>query len=225
MSTPGEHPSAAAELRYRAAGVLGAGLVSALAASIRVRRVGSEHYLRLRREGTAVIFTFWHAHLLPLIHGHRGEGIVTLVSDHADGEYLTRVIGHMGYGTVRGSSSRGGTRGLRGLIREARRGRDLGLTPDGPRGPARVFKPGALLVAQRTGLPLIPMAAAASRAWRMRSWDDLLVPQPLSTLCIAYGPPRSVPASAGRRELAEIAAELADHLDALEAQAAREAGS
>lgn len=225
MSAPSGRTSALAELRYRAGGVLGAALLSALAATTRLRRIGDEHHLRLRREGEAVIFIFWHTHLLSLVHAHRGEGIVTLVSEHADGEYLARAVGHMGYGAVRGSSTRGGTRVLRALIREAAAGKDLALAPDGPRGPAGVFKPGALLVAQRTGLPVVPMAAAASRGWRLGSWDGMLVPRPLSTICITYGLPCYVPAAAGREERAEIAAELTERMNTLALSAAREVGS
>lgn len=213
-----------AELRFQAAGVLGAGVLGALAATTRTRRLDAEHYLALRREGRPVLFVFWHAHLLPLVHAHRGEGIVTLVSEHADGEYLSRTIGHLGYDAVRGSSTRGGTRALRGLVRRAREGRDLALTPDGPRGPARVFKPGALTVAQAAGIPVLPMAVAASPAWRLRSWDALLVPRPFARICIAYGAPRDVPRTADREELAGMALELGDGLDALEAKAEREVG-
>lgn len=224
MTAPPADASAPHELRYRVAGLLGAGLLSLLGATTRLRRLDAAYHLDLRRRGTPVVFVFWHAHLVPLIHVHRGEGIVTLVSDHADGEYLTRVIRHLGYGAVRGSTTRGGARGLRGLIRAARRGRDLALTPDGPRGPARVFKPGALAVAQATGLPVVPMAVAATRSWSLRSWDDLLVPTPLSTVCIAYGAPVRVAAGADRGELGTLAAELARRLDALERRAAEEVG-
>ena len=120
------------ELKFETAGVLGTGLLSALFTTTRARRVGEDHYLRFREEGTPVIFVFWHGQLLPLIHYHRREDIVVLVSEHADGEYIGRVLQRNGFRTVRGSSTRGGHKGLRELIRSARAGHDLALTPDGP---------------------------------------------------------------------------------------------
>lgn len=203
------------ELRFQAAGVLGAGIVGALFATTRLRRIGAEHYRRFRDEGRPVIFVFWHGQLLPLVHYHRNEGIVVLVSEHADGEYITRIVEHHGFGTVRGSSTRGATRGLKGLIRAARAGTDLALTPDGPRGPAHVLKAGALGVAQATGLPVIPLAVGASAGWRLRSWDGFLVPRPLSRITIEYAPPVHVPRDASRDRLEALRLEVQETLNAM----------
>jgi lysophospholipid acyltransferase (LPLAT)-like uncharacterized protein len=203
------------DLRYEAASVLGVGLVGALFLTTRSERAGTEHFERFRREGTPVIFVFWHGQLLPLVHYHRHERIVVLVSQHGDGEYISRIIRRNGFGTVRGSSTRGGIRGLRQLVRAARSGRDLAITPDGPRGPRGVFKPGALAAAQLTGLPLIPLAVGASSGWRLRSWDGFLVPKPLATVRIGYLPPRFVPRDARRQELERLAGEIGADLDAL----------
>jgi lysophospholipid acyltransferase (LPLAT)-like uncharacterized protein len=208
------------ELRYETAGVLGAGLVGALFLTTRLQRRGTEHFERFRREGTPVIFVFWHGQLLPLVHFHRGEGIVVLVSDHADGEYVTRLIERSGFGTARGSSTRGGTKGLRSLVRAARAGRDLALTPDGPQGPKGVFKPGALLVAQISGLPVVPLAVGASRGWRFKSWDAFLVPEPFSRIQIEYLPPRYVPRRASRSELEQMAEGIGRELNELTARLA-----
>ena len=207
------------ELKYEAAGVLGTGLVSALFATTRMEESGQEHYLRFRERGEPVIFVFWHGQLLPLIHHCRKWDAVILVSEHADGEYVTRVIERMGFGTVRGSSTRGGTKGLRGLIRAARAGKVIGLTPDGPQGPAHVFKPGALAVAQATGLPIVPIGLGASRGWRFKSWDGFLVPRPFSKVRILYGPPTWVPREADRDALGEWAIRLTEEMNILTAQA------
>ena len=207
------------DLKFEAAGVLGAGLVGGLFLTTRAVREGEENYLRFRREGRPVIFVFWHGVLLPLVHYHRQEGIVVLVSEHADGEYITRVIERNGFGTVRGSSTRGAARGLKGLIREARAGRDLAISPDGPKGPARVFKPGALAAAQVTGLPVVAVGVGASRGWRLRSWDGFLVPQPLSRIGIVYGTPALVPPGADRAELDGLAHALGEEIDRLSERA------
>ncbi len=203
------------ELKFETAGVLGMGTIGALFATTRVVREGVEHPARFRDRGRPVVFVFWHGQLLPLVHYHRGEDIVVLVSEHADGEYITRIIQRHGFGTVRGSSTRGATRGLKGLIRAARAGRDLALTPDGPRGPTGVMKPGALAVAQATGCPIIPLAVAASSAWRMRSWDRFMIPKPFARLRIAYAPAVVVPRHAGRDELDRLSSDVQDTLNAM----------
>jgi hypothetical protein len=201
-------------LRFEAVGVLGAGVVGALFLTTRIERSGIENFQRFRRLGTPVIFVFWHGHLLPLVHVHRHEGIVVLVSEHDDGEYIARIIERRGFGTVRGSSTRGGTSGLRGLVRAAHAGRDLAITPDGPRGPPGSFKPGVLVAAQITGLPVVPIAVAASSAWSLSSWDGFLVPKPLATVRVEYLPPRFVPRDASRTELEAHASEIGTELDA-----------
>ncbi len=205
-------------LKFETAGVLGAGLVGALFMTTRVERIGTENYRHFRREGKPVIFVFWHGQLLPLVHCHRREGIVVLVSEHDDGEYITRVIERNGFGTVRGSSRRGASKGLKGLVRAARAGNDLALTPDGPRGPVGVFKPGALAAAQLTGLPIVPLAVGASSGWRFRSWDGFLVPKPLSRVWLEYLPARFVRRDADRAELARISTEIGRDLNALTAR-------
>jgi lysophospholipid acyltransferase (LPLAT)-like uncharacterized protein len=210
----------AGEARFRAAGLIGQLAMGALFGTVRFRSEGDESYRRFRREGTPLIFACWHAHLLPLAYRHRGQGIVALVSEHADGEYLARLIERIGFGTVRGSSTRGGIQGLKGLIRAAREGHDLTLTVDGPRGPARVVKSGALLAAQTTGAPIVPVGMACSAAWRFDSWDRFMVPKPLSTVRIAYGQPRFVARSAQRDGLDEAARALARELDDLSARCA-----
>lgn len=183
--------------------------MSALFATTRSERLGSEHYEGFRAEGQPVMFVFWHGQLLPLVHYHQHEGIVVLVSEHDDGEYITRVIERHGFGAVRGSSTRGGTKGLRGLVRAARDGRDLGVTPDGPRGPRGVFKPGALLAAQMAGLPVVPLSVRASSGWRFRSWDGFLMPRPFSKITLQYHAPVWVSREADRHDLEVLAEELA----------------
>lgn len=211
------------ELKFRAAGILGQGLLGGLFTTTRVSRTGREHYLRFRRRGEPVIFVLWHGQLLPLVHYHQGEDIVVLVSEHADGEYITRVVERHGFDTARGSSTRGGIKGLKGLIRAAREGRDLALTPDGPRGPAHHFKPGALLAAQMTGAPIVPVAAGATAAWHFDSWDRFMVPRPLSRVRIEYGEPRRIPREADAEDRKRFAAEIQRTLNELTRRVTRPA--
>ena len=191
-----------------ALGLAGRYALRALFRTLRVERTGQHNVMSLRQKGTPVIFVFWHGRLLPLIHVHRHDGTVVLVSEHRDGDHVARLLHHFGFGTVRGSSTRGGVRGLKGLIRAARKGLDLAITPDGPRGPNRELKPGALAAARMTGLPLVPVGVGVTSAWRARSWDRLLVPKPFSTVHVAYGRPSFVARHADQAEIDEVVGSL-----------------
>ena len=203
------------EWKFRSAGVLGQGLMAGLFTTVRVRREGYEGIAQQRSQGQKVIFTLWHGGLLPLAYYHQREGVVVLVSEHADGEYITRVLERYGYDTARGSSTRGGSTGLRGLVRAARAGHDLAITPDGPRGPARVCKPGVIVAAQLTGLPLLPMGIGASAAWHFNSWDAFMVPKPLSRIRIVYGDLIHVPRNLADGETEALAERVGATLDSL----------
>ena len=200
------------ELKFQAAGWLGRALLGAYFPFNRCTREGDENLLQFRRKGEPVIFVFWHGQLLPLVHYHRNEGIVVLVSDHSDGEYIARIIHRHGFGLARGSSTRGGVKGLKAILRAARDGKDLGFTPDGPRGPRHEFKRGAIVAAQLTGLPLIPLAVGADRAWYINSWDRFMIPKPFSSLRIRYGAPRWVPRGATEMEMDAVALEIQEEL-------------
>lgn len=189
------------ELKIRAVEVLGSGILTALGATLRYTVSETHHYASLRESGRPVIYIFWHSRLIPLAHLHRGQGIVALVSRHRDGEYLSRVIRRRGFEVARGSSTRGGTEGLRELVRWARRGHDIAITPDGPKGPARHLKLGALTLGRVTGLPLVPAAAAVSPAWRARSWDRFVVPAPFARVHVRYAAPIAIPRDASDEEL------------------------
>jgi lysophospholipid acyltransferase (LPLAT)-like uncharacterized protein len=119
---------------------------------------------------------------------------------------------------VRGSSTRGGVRGLKGLIRAARKGLDLAITPDGPQGPNRELKLGALIAARITGLPLVPVGVGVTSSWCARSWDGLMVPKPFSTVRVAYGRPSFVPRHTEQAEIDEVVGSLRSRLTDLAAQ-------
>ena len=201
--------------RVRWAGPVGRLLMRMLFSTVRIHRQGHEAIDHMRTAGQPVVFVFWHGQLLPLVHAHRGQGIVVLVSEHADGEIITRIIHRHGFSTARGSSTRGGTRGLRELLRAARSGRDLALTPDGPRGPARSLKPGALTAARISGMPVVPLAVGARRAWYLKSWDRFMVPKPFTRVEIAYGAPVEVPADADEPALERLGAQIEAELERL----------
>jgi len=147
--------------------------------------------------GERCIFAFWHARLLPLVFTHRGRAIAVLISRHRDGELISRIIGQLGFLSGRGSSTRGGEEGIREMLRHAEDRRLLAITPDGPRGPAERVKSGLVYLASRTGFPVVPVATASSRTWRLRSWDSFRVPHPFARVVVAYGPPIQVPPGLG----------------------------
>jgi len=201
-------------LKFWLAGLLGAGLVRALCTSTRVERIGTQNYEEFRELGSPVLFVFWHGGLLPLVHYHRREGIAVLTSEHRDGEYITQIIKRHGFRTVRGSFTRGGARGLRGLVRAAQSGYDIAITPDGPSGPKGVFKLGSLMAAQIAGLPVVPISVTASSSWRLGSWDRLIIPKAFSTIRLRYHSPRFVERSATRKDLAFMSMKIEDELNA-----------
>jgi lysophospholipid acyltransferase (LPLAT)-like uncharacterized protein len=210
-------------LRYAFAQHAGGALFDALMHTVRMTVENDAAYRVHMDAGQPVIFAMWHGRLLPLGFVHRGQNIVCLASRSADGEYITRILQHWGFGVVRGSSSAGGDTAFRELIRSVRSGRSVAVTPDGPRGPRERLKPGVLQLAQLTGAPLVPLAAAASRSWWFVSWDRFLVPQPFARLHVAYGDAIHVPRGTGDlSELtARVEATLGDLMTRVEAAAAR----
>jgi lysophospholipid acyltransferase (LPLAT)-like uncharacterized protein len=193
---------------------VGTALIRLLAMTWRVRVENDAELRAARASGRRVIFTLWHGELLPLLWHHRGEGIAVVISEHRDGEIIAQIAERLGYATVRGSSSRGASRALIGLVRAIESGLDVAVTPDGPRGPAHVFAPGAAIAAQRTGAPLALIRATASRAWRLKSWDRFLVPKPFAQVRVVYGPLTFVEAPSPR-EATEQAPRLQAALDAI----------
>lgn len=132
------------------------------------------------------VLAFWHGEQLPMIALHRGLGIVGLASLSADGERLARVLRALGYGVVRGSTSRGGVAALRAAAAVLAAGGRPALAVDGPRGPAGTVQPGAEALARRAGVPVV-WGTVEARGWRARSWDRFLVPWPFVRVRVRYG--------------------------------------
>ncbi|MEP6621019.1 MAG: lysophospholipid acyltransferase family protein [bacterium] len=193
---------------------LGAAFLRVVASTWRMRSHNASGLHAARANDKRVIFTLWHGELLPLLWQHRGENVAIVISEHRDGEIVARIAESLGYATVRGSSSKGGSRALIGLMREIDAGRDGAITPDGPRGPAHVFAPGVAVAAQRTGALIVPIRASASRSWRLKSWDKFLIPKPFARVDVHYGELTAVEA-ASPREAAEQVPRLQALLDSV----------
>jgi lysophospholipid acyltransferase (LPLAT)-like uncharacterized protein len=198
------------ERRIRRIVAVGTPVLRLLARSWRFEQENAASWHALRRQGKPIIFAFWHARMLPLVQHHRDQGVAVLVSEHADGEIITRVIERFGFRTVRGSTFRGASRALLGMIQEVERGSDVAVTPDGPRGPAESFAPGALIVAQKTGAAIVLVGAGTRSAWRLRSWDRFLIPKAFARMKVIYSDPIYV-----RAETPRQAADDAERLGAM----------
>jgi len=210
---------AALAWRSRLTLLLGKGLLGALGPTWRFRVINEESLRKLRSTGKPFIYSLWHGHLLPLLWYHRGSDVAILISEHRDGELIARAAESLGYRLIRGSTTRGAERALLSLVRELEAGRQVAVTPDGPKGPARTFAPGALIAAQRSGAPILPVAAGADRAWRLRSWDRFIIPKPFARITVAYGTPTTVDAPSARAAAGE-----APRVEALMNAAAKLAG-
>jgi len=180
---------------------LGPHLLLSWGKSLRIRFLGEGE------KGRRVIYALWHGRMFVLIYFYRRMRIDVLISQHSDGELVTRVVKGLGYLPVRGSSTRGGLKGFFELSQEAR-GRSLAITPDGPRGPREVVQPGIILLAQRTGLPIVPLGASAQKRLVLPSWDGFLIPHPFSRAVVIEGPPLWVERSLKDGALEEKRGEL-----------------
>lgn len=137
------------------------------------------------------IYAFWHETLLaPLVR--RQLPVRMLISQHADGELIAQVCGFLGIAVVRGSTARGGSQALFELIRGGDNSLHQAFTPDGPLGPRRQIKPGIIMVAAQTGLPIVPIGVGYTRAWRAKSWDRFAVPLPFTTIAALVGEPIAI---------------------------------
>lgn len=174
----------------------GAPLIRALGSTYRWRVDGFSHYESIVASGKQPIFAFWHGRILPATLFWKDRGIVVITSQNFDGEWIAGIIRRFGYGTARGSTSRGGARALVQLRRDLANGRPCAFTIDGPRGPARVAQPGAAFLAGATGHALLPFHIEADRFWTMKSWDRTQVPKPFSRVHVAIGEPIVVPDAA-----------------------------
>jgi lysophospholipid acyltransferase (LPLAT)-like uncharacterized protein len=176
---------------YHLGPLLGDAYLGFVRLTSRVEVINEEVVQQVRRDYGAGIYVIWHSRLLyPAYHlGHYRPNV--LISRSRDGDLIARGALRWGYEPVRGSSSRGGGMALRVLIRGLRAGKDVVITPDGPRGPRERVQPGVIALAKKSGCPVIPMSYDASRRVRLRSWDRFLAPLPFSKIRIVFGEPVS----------------------------------
>jgi hypothetical protein len=190
-------------------------VLRALGATWRWRVEGEERLRDAERGGGHGIHAFWHGRILHGTLYFRDRGIVVITSENFDGEWIARIIHRFGFGTVRGSSSRGARKALLQLVREAR-ARPTAFSVDGPRGPAKVAQPGAVWLSKATGNPVVPFHLEAARHWSLRSWDRTQIPKPFTTIALAFGEPFTVPREADEETLEQYRQRLERELGAAE---------
>lgn len=171
--------------------------------------------------GRGVIIVFWHNRMLMPPFFYRGRGLKILISRHADGELIRRVMGRFLFGSVRGSSRRGGASAFRELVRSSRQGWDIAITPDGPRGPRYVVQRGVIELSRRTGSPILPLTYSARRRFHCPSWDGFLIPRPFTRGVFIWGRPISVDPTADAQQLEECRRQLEEYLCRLTREADR----
>jgi lysophospholipid acyltransferase (LPLAT)-like uncharacterized protein len=198
--------------------IAGYRLIAALGATFRWRSEGLQHLEAVVASGRQPIMAFWHGRILPATIFFQRRGIVVITSENFDGEWIAGIIERFGYGTARGSTSRGGLRALLQLSRDMAAGRSAAFTVDGPRGPARQAQPGAVWLAKVTGNPVLPFHIEANRYWTAKSWDRTQIPKPFSTVSIAIGEPFEVAPDIGEAGIEIARRELEARLKTLEAR-------
>lgn len=161
------------------------------------------------------INAFWHNRLFLMAWYWRGIDSGIIISESFDGEYISRTAQRLGLSVVRGSSTRGGSKALRGMVRLVRDGMRMSITIDGPKGPRYKVKSGALLLSAKTGVPVLPMLAEAKSFWEIGSWDRLIVPKPFTRAKMFFGEPVFVTEDDVRHRLREKTSELQEKLDRL----------
>jgi len=198
---------------------IGYRICAALGATLKWRVEGLQHYDEIVLGGRQPIMAFWHGRILPATIYFKNRGIVVITSENFDGEWIAGIIERFGYGTARGSTSRGGRRALVQMVRDMEAGKPAGITLDGPRGPARVAQPGAVWLSKATGNPVLPFHLEADRHWTVKSWDQTQIPKPFSTVSLVVGQPFVVAKDADDGELDAARRHLEEALRLLESRA------
>lgn len=209
------------ERRGRFLGGLVYFLIRNLSRTYRLEFINAEG---LDTKGAGAIFVTWHGRsLLPAVV-FRNKGYWALISLSRDGEIQNSVFQRFGFQTIRGSTGRGGVRGALQMARKVKEGGVLAFTPDGPRGPTHKVQLGVILMAEKSGAPIIPFSTSSNRRWLMKSWDSYMIPKPFARCPFLLGEPIYIPANLNEERREAYAAQLAMAINRLEKEAERLAG-
>jgi lysophospholipid acyltransferase (LPLAT)-like uncharacterized protein len=191
-------------------------LIKLIGRTVKFEVEGWQNWEAASQDGRLSIYTFWHNRVFLSTYFWRRRRIVVMTSQSFDGEYIARFIQRFGYGAARGSSTRGATGAVVEMVRLMRAGCPTAFTIDGPKGPPYVAKMGAVLLAKKTGSPILPFTITARRFWKVRkSWDGFQVPKPFTRARVDIAAPIFVPSDANDDELNAKRDELQHALDEL----------
>jgi lysophospholipid acyltransferase (LPLAT)-like uncharacterized protein len=189
-------------------------LIRLLGPTLRYEVLGWHHAEKTYTSGKRVIWAFWHRIIIPIVWWHRNQGVVVMNTTAFDGQWTRKVIEWLGFGTAQGSSSRGGLRGLAVMARRLEEGLDCAFTIDGPRGPRYVAKPGPVMLARKSGCPVMVFHIGVDRGKTfMNTWDHFLLPMPFARAVILFAPPMYVPPDADSQQLQAKHAEMQRQLE------------
>ena len=182
---------------------LAALMIKLLMLTCRVVRVEGQDREKeaISRSGGGAVYATWHQRMPYHFHYFGSRHVTVMISQSRDGEYVARVAAWLGFKNVRGSSTRGGSKAMKELVKRIREGEIGGMFADGPLGPARCAKKGSVVIAREAEVPLIPVLWGADRCWTLNSWDRYLVPKPFARVAIFYAEPIWIPRSAVDKEL------------------------
>lgn len=167
---------------------VGTFIIRLLAATMKLEFLHEERVRAFWEKDERFIAAFWHNRLLLMGYSYRGKEIKILISQHKDGELIARVLKRLGFGSVRGSSTRGGAAAMREMVRASKHS-DIGITPDGPRGPKYVVQDGVIALSRLTGVPVLPLTFGSSKKKVFASWDQFNLPYPFSRGVFMWGEP------------------------------------
>jgi len=216
---PGWKSSRTKRLQASLIGALGFPSLWTLGATWRWRAKGEEHWQAIFDSGKLPVMALWHGRILPSVFYFRHRNITVITSDNFDGEWTAKIIHRFGYTTARGSTSRNAARAALRAKRAMEAGHPVGITVDGPRGPAQVAQPGAIWLAKATGNPILPFHLEAASAWTASNWDSTQIPLPFSRIAVVMGEPFPIPADADEAALGRARVDLEHRLNALKPQA------
>ena len=189
-------------------------MIRLLGPTLRYEVLGWQHAEGVYTSGKRCIWAFWHRVIIPIVWWHRNHGTVVMNTTAFDGQWTRKVIEWLGFGTAQGSSSRGGLRGLAVMARRLEQGVDCAFTIDGPRGPRYVAKPGPVMLARKTGCPVMVFHIGVDRGKTFtNTWDHFLLPAPFARTVILFAPPIYVPADADQQMLEAKHAEMQRELE------------
>ena len=189
-------------------------LIKLIGRTVKFEIEGWKNWEAASRDGRWPIYTFWHNRVFLSTYFWRQRRIVVMTSRSFDGEYIARFIQRFGYGAARGSSTRGATGAVVEMVRLMRAGCPTAFTIDGPKGPRYVAKMGAVLLAKKTGSPILPFTITTERFWEAKkSWDGFQVPKPYTRARVDIAAPIYVAADANEEELKAKRDELQRALD------------